>query len=154
MSDFPASELDERLTRVERELKELKDGLRLLGMKSCSWCIRFFRSDGGSNLFDGGELVCGDCIQEWWEFRRKHLVVKERELIERRLTIWLVKHRNAKVVHSLDGVNQSQLKLRIVAGCAECDGAGTIIGKRCGFCHGRGAVWIIERYEDSGESAA
>lgn len=132
----------ESLARIERELGHLKDALGLLGVRPCGGCQRFFRH-ADVNLFDCGDLVCYDCIREWWPHRRAELGVKEREIIEHKLVSWLVAHHNGQVIHDLRKLPEDQLQeMRIVATCGRCNGTGTQGRQRCPYCDG-GSIWVV-----------
>src|ERR1022692_1613485 len=66
MSDNQGKSLDERLTTLEHGLENLKSGLGLLGIRSCSLCGTFYRRSDAGALCDCGELVCYECILRWW----------------------------------------------------------------------------------------
>ncbi len=141
VSDDLPEQLRETLARVEREQGLLQEALFLVGLKRCSQCGRFFRSSEPGALFDGGESVCVDCVERWWEQRRQQLCVKDREVIERRLVNWLVNHHGAKLAPQLTEATAGSMQ--IVAGCVQCDGLGTVAGRRCSSCGGRGTVWLV-----------
>ena len=86
------------LARLEREVDLLKQAVGLLGLKPCPQCCRYFRTSDRGARFDGGEVVCMDCLERWWAHRREQLSVSEREVVERRLVTWLVNYHDAKVV--------------------------------------------------------
>lgn len=144
-SGKPDERLYEMLTRIERKLDHLKDGLSLAGIKPCSWCGRFFQSaDGGALLVLGEELICLDSVQEWWPRQSGQLSVKERELAEHKLVNWLLRHHRAKILpQTAEHAEDPLQELRLTAACIECSGAGTLLEKRCGYCDGRGTVWVI-----------
>jgi hypothetical protein len=143
-TDESQGRMYETLTRIERELEHLREGMGLLGVKSCSWCKKFFLASEPGALFDCGELVCYDCIREWWPHRSGELSAMDREAIERKLVRWLLNHRRAEVVrHAGQPPNGQAEDLRLVAVCTECEGAGTLLGARCRYCDGRGTVWVV-----------
>ena len=136
---------DERLASLERGLEHLKAGLGLLGVKPCRCCgIYYRRSDSGS-LFDGGQLVCFDCVPKWWERRSPELSVKDRQTVERELRRWLVSHHHGAVIgKSSDLPRPERLLMKLVTGCEQCQGTGkTHQGGRCHPCDGRGTVWVV-----------
>src|SRR5689334_4434969 len=98
MSESSERRIHEILRRIERDVENLREGMGLLGVKPCSWCKRFFRLSEPGTLFDCGELVCYDCIREWWPHRSAELSAKEREGIERKLVRWLLNHHGAEVM--------------------------------------------------------
>jgi len=143
----PEQTLDERLGSLERSLKQLKDGLGLLGVKPCVWCGKFRRHANPGALFDCGELVCFDCVPRWWLHRSPELRVGDRQRIESELRRWLVSHHNAEVIGKLgDLPKPEQLLMKLVTGCEQCDASGkTYSGGRCHHCDGRGTVWVVVR---------
>ncbi len=66
MPEQTNQELYDRVTRLERDLERLTTGVRLLGIKSCSWCNKYFRSSDSVTLFDPATPVCYSCVLEWW----------------------------------------------------------------------------------------
>jgi len=151
MPDESSGQIQETLARIERELSLLREALSLLGLKGCSQCGRFFRASDGGALFDGGEPVCLECVEGWWEQRRQQLCVKDREIIERRLVNWLVNHHDAKLV--LKPTPAAAGSMQIIAGCVQCDGAGTVAGRRCSACDGRGTVWLVVPTRDKAKGS-
>jgi len=141
MSGESSGQLTETLARIERELSLLRAALSLAGLKHCSRCGKFFRASDPGALFDGGEPVCVECVEGWWEQRRQELCVKDREIIERRLVNWLVNHHDARLM--LQPTQAAAGSMQIIAGCVQCDGAGTIAGRQCSACGGRGTVWLV-----------
>jgi hypothetical protein len=142
----PEKGLDVSLAHIVQELNHLKDGLRLLGVKQCCHCEKYFRSEDGKALFDADQLVCYKCVQDWWQQRVSTLDVERRRAIEYKLLRWLVMHHNAKVVEqSKDLPPADSMDLKIVASCEECRGTGNAIGTsgRCHHCCGRGTVWVV-----------
>jgi hypothetical protein len=155
LSDDPEKGLDERLASLERGLEHLKSGLGLLGVMPCSWCGIFYRHSAPGTLFDGGELVCFNCVPQWWLHRSPELSVKDRKKAESDLRRWLVGYHNADVIRRLgDLPKPERLLLKLVTGCEECDNSGkTYTGSRCHHCDGRGTVWVVVRTPDFGLSA-
>jgi hypothetical protein len=47
---------------------------------------------------DSGELVCYDCVREWWPHRCAEFSVKDREAIERKLVHWLATHNHGEII--------------------------------------------------------
>jgi len=150
VSDEPERSLDERLTSVERGLEHLKTGLGLLGVKPCNWCGIFYKSSDPSALFHGTELVCYNCISQWWLQRSPKLSVNDRQKAERELRRWLIHHHNAEVIGRLEDLPKPErLLMKLVIGCEECDASGKIYtGKRCPRCDGGGTVWLVVRAPD------
>lgn len=139
----PNKHPDGVLARIDRDLENLKNGLSLLGVKPCCRCGMFFRSSERSHLFDCGELVCLDCVYEWWTSRVPELSLQEREVIERKLVNWLVNHHRAQVIRKAgDFLNTPRRKFQLVVTCAHCDGADVRLRTRCRACDGRGTVWL------------
>ena len=64
MPEQTNQELSDRVARLEGDLERLTTGVRLLGIKSCSWCNKFLRSSDPASLFDPGIPVCYSCILE------------------------------------------------------------------------------------------
>ena len=135
----------ETLARIERDLGQLKDGLSLLGIRSCSHCRKFFRSSEPGTLFNAGELVCFGCIPDWWQQRTAQLNAKERDELESRLVHWLREYHRAEVIKTPNKLPEaSTLALQMVANCLECHGSGVLMeSERCRYCDGRGTVWIV-----------
>jgi hypothetical protein len=141
----PEKDLEARLSRVDRELEQLKDGLRLLGIRQCNHCRKFFLSQDGKTLFEGDELVCYSCVQDWWHEHAAALNTEQRQAIEHKLMRWLIAHHNAKVIRQPEKMPRpEELELKMVVGCEQCNGTGkTEAGKRCSYCDGRGFVWVV-----------
>jgi len=146
MSGDTSEQLQETLGRIEKELSCLREALALVGLQRCSQCGKFCRSSEPGELFDGGVPVCLVCIEGWWVERRQLLCVRDRDVIERRLVNWLVNHHDAEVV--LHPPQPATGALQIIAGCVQCDGAGTVAGRRCSSCGGRGTVWVVVSHRD------
>lgn len=153
---MPSNEpkMDERLASLERGLEHMKAGLGLLGLKPCSWCGVFFRRSDPGALFDGGELVCFDCIPGWWSHRAPQLSAEDRQKRESALRRWLVSHHNAEVIGRLKDLPKAEeLKLKLVTPCEHCNGTGkTYSGGRCHHCDGRGTIWVVVRQPDLGRN--
>jgi len=139
--------LEERLTRIERELEHQKTGLALLGVKPCSRCDIFYQRSNPGTLFNCGELVCFKCIQQWWIDRSPELSPNDRTKIESELCRWLLNHHQAELILRLDDLpNPEQLRIKLVVGCEACNSEGkTHSGKKCTQCDGRGTVWVVVR---------
>jgi hypothetical protein len=139
--------LEERLTRIERELEHQKTGLALLGVKPCSRCDIFYQRSNPGTLFNCGELVCFKCIQQWWLDRSPELSPNDRTKIESELCRWLLNHHQAELILRLDDLpNPEQLRIKLVVGCEACNSEGkTHSGKKCTQCDGRGTVWVVVR---------
>lgn len=136
----------EILEGVERNLNDLVQGLGLLGLKRCSQCRRFFRSSDPGALFGGGgELVCFECIPEWWPSHRERLTCEERQETESRLVFWLRNFHNARTLNGAGKLKGNQtVKFELEAHCLECRGTGIYMGdKRCRYCAGPGTVRVM-----------
>ena len=143
MPDESEKDLREVVSRIERELVHVKDALGLLGVQPCHRCKRYFRRADHGALIDCGDLVCYECIHEWWPHRCEELSVKDREAIERKLKRWLVAHHNGQVIHDLRKLPDSQLvELKIAATCEDCNGTGVQGHARCPRCDG-GSIWVV-----------
>jgi hypothetical protein len=138
--------LFETLARVERDLNDLIGGLALLGVKRCSQCRRFFRCADPGALFESDQIVCYDCVPDWWSSLSTRIGVDERERIEGKLASWLRKYHRAEVVKVTPGnvPDTTNAKFQIAAKCLECGGSGKLMeGERCRFCNGLGTVRIV-----------
>lgn len=134
---------DGLVARIERDLGNRKNGLGLLGIKPCCCCGRFFRLSERSQLFDCGELVCLNCIHEWWTSRAPELTVEERDITELKRVHWLVNHHRAKVIRKTEEfLNPQRRGLHLVVSCARCDGTGISLRRRCQACDGQGTVCL------------
>src|SRR5271157_6237354 len=146
MSDESTESLEERLTRIERELELQKTGLAALGVKPCSRCgVYYQRSNPGAQLHCGSGLVCFQCIQPWWVERSPKLGPTERTKTESELCRWLLNHHQAELISRLEDLpSPEQLRIKMVVGCESCNGSGkSITGKLCKQCDGRGTVWVV-----------
>jgi len=147
MADDSKESLEERLSRIERELELQKTGLAALGVKPCCRCgIYYLRSNPGA-LFNCGELVCFKCIQPWWVDRSPKLSPDERTKTESDLCRWLLNHHQAELILRIgDLPSPEQLRIKLVVACETCNGEGkTHSGKKCTQCDGRGTVWVVVR---------
>ena len=148
MPDDPDKGLDDRLANIERSLKRLKAGLGLLGVKPCSWCSTFYQSSHAESLFDDcGELVCLNCVQQWWLHRSPKLSTHDREKPEAAQKHWLIAYHQGEVIRRLDDLPApEQLLVKLVTGCEQCNASGkTYSGKRCHSCDARGTIWVVVR---------
>jgi hypothetical protein len=134
-----------RVTGIERDLEQLREGLGLLGVKRCSWCKKFFRSSEPAALFDdGAELVCYGCIHEWWPHTCGGLELKDRETMEHKLVRWLVTYHGARLIQQSHKLPDEQLQeFRIAAECDQCEGTGMLLGSHCRYCGGEGTMWVV-----------
>lgn len=140
------NDLETRVARLAKELDYLKAGLRQLGLQACSCCGRYFLSSDGKALFDAGDLVCFSCLQNWWQQREPSLSVEARQAIEHRLARWLVAYHNAKIIRQAEKLPRPEmLQVKVVVACEQCSGTGKLAnGSRCGYCDGRGTLWVVE----------
>ena len=138
-------DLEPSLTRIARELENLRDALRLLGLKQCGSCGKYYQAADGKALLELGQLVCYGCVQEWWSIRSPLLSVQDRLAAEHKLLRWLVAHHNGKVIRqSAKARHPAELELSIVAGCEQCQATGkTETGGECRNCEGCGSVKVI-----------
>jgi hypothetical protein len=143
MPDESEKDLRDVVSRIERELVHVKNALVLLGVQPCQRCQRFFRRADHAALLDCGDLVCYECIHEWWPHRCEELSVEDREAIERKLKRWLVAHHGGQVIHDLRKLPDSQLvELKIATTCEDCHGTGVQGHERCPRCDG-GSIWVV-----------
>jgi hypothetical protein len=134
------------LARIEHDLDDLTGALSLLGVKRCSQCKQFFRCADHGALFECDQIVCYDCVPDWWSSMSMRLGVADRERIEGKLASWLRKYHRAEVVKVTPGSvpGTTNAEFQIAAKCLECAGSGKLMeGERCRFCNGLGAVRIV-----------
>ena len=145
LSDDSEKGRDERLTCLERRLEHLNAGLGLLGVKPCSSCGIYYRRSEEGTLFNCGELVCYDCVPQWWSHRGLELSTDDRQKAERQLRHWLVSHHHAEVIEQSGDLPEAErLLMKLITGCEQCNASGEIHGgKRCTQCEGRGTVWVV-----------
>jgi len=144
--DAADNSLFETLSRVERDLNDLVDGLALLGVKRCSQCRQFFRCADPGAIFECDQIVCYNCIPDWWSSLSMRIGVADRERIEGKLASWLRKYHRAEVVKTTPGnvPDTTNAEFQIAAKCQECAGSGKLMeGERCRFCNGLGTVRIV-----------
>jgi len=143
-------DLEARLARMVKELNSLKAGLRLLGVKQCNTCGKWFLSQDGKALFEAGDPVCYNCIQKWWQQRAPELNIDERQVIEHKLLRWLVAHYSAQVIHQARKLPRPEaLELKIMVACDQCNGLGkTGSHSECHHCEGRGTVRVVKFWPD------
>ena len=139
--------LYQKLASLEREQEHLKAGLGLLGIRPCTRCGVFYRRADAGALCDCGELVCYNCIPQWWQHRSPQLSAKGRQAVEREMRQWLVSHHNAQVIGKAEDLPKpDRLIMKLVTGCEQCDGIGkTSAGRPGHHCDGRGTVWVVIR---------
>jgi len=141
---FEPKDIETSIARINAELDHIKDGLRLLGLKQCSCCNKFFLSQDGKTLFDAGQLVCYDCLQQCWQQRSPELSVEQRLAIEHKLLRWLVAYHKGKVIRHAESMPPAAaIELKMVVACEQCAGTGQSLGGACHNCAGRGNVWVI-----------
>jgi len=145
MSNDSQGSVDERLSRIERELERQRAGLGLLGVRPCSQCGIFYQRSSPGALFSCGELVCFNCIQQWWLDHCPKLNINDRPKIESELCRWLLNHHQAELIQRSDKLpSPEQLRIKVVVGCETCNSEGKIhSGKKCSQCDGRGTVWVV-----------
>ena len=145
MAEKPDPNVEEVLAGHRLELERMKEALGLLGVSACCRCKTFLRRSDPGVLFDAGELVCYECIHEWWPLRSVQLSTKDRENLEGKLVFWLRDQHHAELFKDAAKLPESSLQeLHIVANCLECKGTGKLMGdERCRYCEGRGTVWVI-----------
>lgn len=144
MFDHPNENIATELAEIKRALNNLKNGFRLLGIVPCSKCGTFFRRAGTDALFDCGELICAECVYEWWLSQSPQISVKEREIIERKLVNWLITHHQATVIQHKQRLPEcSPQERRMVITCSQCNGTGQLSGRYCHACDGRGTLWLL-----------
>ena len=134
------------LESVERNLKDLVQGLGLRGVRRCSHCKRFFRATSPGTLFGAGtELICLECIPAWWPAHRDQLDSVQRQQTEGDLVFWLRGFHSARSCTRLSEPAKDQTaRFELVADCLECRGTGKYLGeKRCRYCGGPGKVRIV-----------
>jgi hypothetical protein len=147
MPNEPEKDFEAKLARLSQELNRQGEALRLLGLKPCSSCGRYYLGQDGKSLLDGGpgQLVCHRCVQDWWRQRSPELNTKQRQAIEAKLRRWLVTHYNAKVIQQDEKLPpDSQIELKIVVACEQCNGTGKNPSGECHSCDGRGSVWVVQ----------
>jgi hypothetical protein len=139
-------ELEASLARLFQELDHLKAGLRLLGLKQCGFCRKYFLSTDGRALLDVGQFVCRGCVQVWWRQTSPLLSIEERRVVEHKLLRWLVAYHNAKVVRQMGKLPRAdEMELKIVVECEQCQGTGkSASAGECHNCEGRGSVWVVD----------
>ena len=136
---------EETLARISQELQHLREGLRLLGLRPCSHCGRYFLSSDAGALLDAGQLVCYICLHDWWQQRSPALSVQQRQTAEHKILRWLVAYHGAKVVNRPDKMPPAEeIEFKLVVACDECDGTGkNDAGGKCHNCGAQGSVWVV-----------
>jgi len=144
------------LSLLQRELDAVVGALVLLGVKRCSQCGHFFRTDESGSFFDGGDLVCYACIPAWWSCRSPKLSTVDRAKVESRLASWLRKHHEAVVIKDPAKLPEAERRaIQLTTTCAECGGSGKLLeGERCRFCDGRGIVFVVVLKQGGSAAAA
>ena len=132
------------LAYISRELDNIRDGLRILGLMQCSCCRRYFKCPDGKNLLNAGQLVCYGCVRGWWEQRSPQLTIAERKINERQILRWLATYYQARVIRRLSQMPAAEeVDLKMVVGCEQCNGTGQSGASRCRNCDGRGSEWVV-----------
>jgi hypothetical protein len=143
MGEGSVPALHETVASLERELGRIREGLSLLGIKACTQCQKFFRSEHGT-FFDSGQLVCYGCVHPWWQQESGRLSVNDREKIESKLVYWLREQHHAQIVKQYAKLpDASAQEFHIPANCLECRGTGAISGDSCRYCDGGGTVIVV-----------
>jgi hypothetical protein len=139
-------DFEAKLARMLQELDRQRDALRLLGLKQCSCCGKYYQGQDAKNLLDAGQLVCHRCVQGWWRQLSPTLSLKQRQSVEAKLRRWLVTHYNAKVIQQLEKIPPAgEIELKIVVACEQCSATGKAAGgDDCHSCDGRGSVWVVQ----------
>ena len=88
----------QELACVSRELDNIRDGLKMLGLKQCSCCRKYFMCPDGKHLLNAGQLVCVRCVSSWWEQCSPKISIEERNTIEHQILRWLTSYYEAKVI--------------------------------------------------------
>jgi hypothetical protein len=147
MATEKENDFEAKLIRLTHEVERQKDTLKLLGLKPCSSCGKYYLGQDGRGLLDSGvgQLVCHRCVQDWWRQRSPTLNTKQRLAVEAKLRRWLVSHYNAKVIQQNEKLPpDSETELKIVVACEQCNGTGKGSGGDCHSCDGRGSVWVVQ----------
>jgi hypothetical protein len=76
-----------RLAGIVHELDRQREALRLLGLKQCSCCAKYYAGQEGKNLLDAGQLVCRRCVQDWW--RQCSPTLDSKQLTKSNSRLWL-----------------------------------------------------------------
>jgi len=141
----PANGATAGLSGVERDLDALIGGLELLGVRRCAECGRFFRSPDADSFLHGGELVCLGCVPAWWASRSPEMDAAEKEKLENKLALWLLRSHQAQVAGPPSKAPDSALcDIRLTAACTDCGGTGTTAGGlSCARCDGGGLVSVV-----------
>ena len=84
MATEKENDLEAKLVRLTHEVERQKDALKLLGLKPCSSCGKYYLGQDGKGLLDSGlgQLVCHRCVQDWWRQRSPTLNTKQRQAVE------------------------------------------------------------------------
>jgi hypothetical protein len=135
----------EALSRLERDMENVKNALGLLGAKPCSVCGKFCLTSNPANLFKAcGDSVCYACFSAWWQHRCPLLSIHDRTEIEYKIKQWLIEHHHAIVCREFSELPRSELQdVHVVVACHECKGSGKLGGERCVHCHGNRNIWVV-----------
>ena len=146
MPNEPEKDYEAKLARIVQELDNQKQALRLLGLRPCSRCGKYFQMQEGKNLLDAGQLVCYRCVPDWWRQRSPTLNTQQRQGIEAKIRRWLVTHYKAKIIQQAEKLPPAgEIEFKIVVSCEQCNGTGeTAGGGKCHSCDGRGNVWVVQ----------
>jgi hypothetical protein len=145
MADESRIGISEVLSRIERDIANLKEAVGLLGVKPCCVCGRFYLRSNPANLFTAGnDAVCYACLSGWWLDRCHSLDISDRESIEHNLMRWLIANHSARVYRELRDLPPEECQVvRLVVACHECKGSGRMGGDRCRHCGGNRNVWVV-----------
>lgn len=134
----------QELAYIAKELDNIREGLRMLGLKQCSCCRKYFKCPDGKNLLNAGQLVCYRCVSGWWEQHSPKISIKERNTIERELLRWLTTYHGARVIRRLSQMPATEdIQLKMVVGCEQCNRTGQSGTTKCQNCDGRGSEWVV-----------
>jgi len=142
---MPANRTPAGTSGVEHDLDALIGGLELLGVRRCVECGRFFRSPDMGSFLHGGELVCLGCAPAWWVSRSQEMDAAERQKLENKLALWLLRNHQAQVAGPPSKAPDAALcDVRLNASCIDCGGTGTTPGGLpCARCEGSGLVSVV-----------
>jgi len=143
-NDLNAVEGGQDLASISRELENIRDGLKTLGLKQCSCCGKYFMFQDGRNLLNVGQLVCFKCIGSWWAQRSPKISIEERNTVEDQLFRWLITHHEARVIRHMSQLPPvEKIELKLVVRCEQCNGRGLSGATKCHACDGLGCEWVV-----------
>jgi hypothetical protein len=139
-----AVEDGQELATLSSELDQIRDALKLLGLKQCNCCRKYFMCPDGKNLLNVGQLVCFRCLSGWWQQRSPKISIEERNAVEHEILRWLTAYYEGKVIRRPAQMPAAErIQLKIVVRCEHCNGTGQSDGSRCQNCDGRGFDWVV-----------